>query len=258
MSILKKIVQFVKDFAWGIGAALAVLLLVIFAAPLSNNLHNFFLQFLSSRVVMLTNEAGNSGATGWIVEGASGKKYIMTNGHVCGLADASGTLVAHYDGTKFPVTVAKKYVWNDLCALEAHRPLGRPFKIAHQLLKGETVWAIGHPLLEPTTVTVGELSGTAIIQIMVGTNVKPEECNGPTYRIFDLSGTLYALVGMQNACVRTLESMASTIVILPGNSGSPAVNAWGRVVAVAFAGNEAGTRTYFVPLEDLKDFLSEL
>lgn len=239
-------------------STIAITLVLIFGTSFENNIHNYYLRSVTSYTVKLTNDAGNSGATGFVVKGASGKKYIMTNSHVCGLADESGTIYAHYQGERFPVKVFKKYVWNDLCAIESHRPLGKAASIASYVTNGENTWVIGHPLLEPKSVAVGELSGTAIVPIATGMNVKPEDCAGPTYHLYDTAGTIYALMGIQNICVRTLEAQGSTMAILPGNSGSPAVNEYGNVVAVAFAGYEGGVRSYFVPLADLKDFLGEL
>lgn len=249
--------KFLKDWIVGVGLVALIGVGIVFGPAFLNNIHNLYIRVLSLRVVKLTNAAGNSGATGFVVKGKSGQKYILTNNHVCRLAE-NNTLTAEQDGERFPVEVVKSYLWNDLCALKAHRPLGLAVNVASGTLTGETVWVVGHPLLEPNSVTTGEISGTVFIQIVIKMNAKPEECTGPTYSLIDLSQTTYAFFGMTSACVRMLEANASTATILPGNSGSPVVNLWGNVVAVAFAGNESGTRSYFVPLQDVQDFISEL
>lgn len=215
-----------------------------------------YLRLLANWVVKITNTEGNSGATGFVVKGKSGEKYIMTNGHVCDLGK-KGPLYANYRGERFPIEPYKYYVWNDLCAMKAHRPLGLSVNIANQTILGEETYVIGHPLLEPLSSASGELSGTAYIQVAVSENPAPGECVGPTYTRFSTEGTLYQLFGINELCVRTLEAIASTMSIQPGNSGSPAVNIYGSVVAVAFASNGSG-RSYFVPLADLKEFLEQL
>lgn len=66
------------------------------------------------------------------------------------------------------------------------------------------------------------------------------------------------LNNIHNAYIRILSRGVVMLTNSAGNSGSPAVNLYGSVVAVAFAANEAGSRSYFVPLSDLKNFLNEL
>ncbi len=249
--------KFLKDWAVGILFVGAVGAGALFGPALLNNLHNFYVRVLSTRVVKITNAEGNSGATGFVVKGKSGEKYILTNGHVCALQN-NGPLFAEQSGEKFPIEVYKKYAWNDLCAIKAHRPLGLAVSIASGVLAGEQVWVVGHPLLEPYSVTTGEISGTVFIRIVVAQNTKIEDCSGPTYTLIDTSQSLYHFFGIDSVCLRTLEANASTAPTLPGNSGSPVINLWGNVVAVEFAGNESGVRSYFVPLEDVKNFLREL
>lgn len=249
--------KFLKDWILGTFIIAILILAGLFGTSFFNNIHNGYLRLLSTWTVKLTNAAGTSGATGFVVRGASGEKYIMTNGHVCNLAE-NGALTAEYQGTTFPVQVYKQYEWNDLCAIKAHRPLGLAVNIAHSVSFGENTWVIGHPLLEPRSAAIGELSGNVHIQVMVKKNVPKEECTGVTYEYIDTSDTFYAMFGLNSVCVRNVEAQASTMSIQPGNSGSAAVNLYGSVVAVAFAANDSGTRSYFVPLQDLKDFLSEL
>jgi S1-C subfamily serine protease len=247
-----------KRYAYLIGSAALVVFLGLFGTGILNNVHNSYLRLLSNWTVKLTNQAGNSGATGFVVKGNSGETYIMTNAHVCGLAE-NGMLSATYRGETFQVEVYKKYEFNDLCALRAHRPLGWPVHIASSVALGESTWVIGHPLLEPRSVSIGELSGSVFVTVTVGVNLPPGQCDGPTYHRIDMMGSFLGnFLSISDICVRQLEAYASTMSIQPGNSGSPSVNVYGSVVAVAFAANESGTRSYFVPLVDLKDFLGEL
>lgn len=230
---------------------------LLFGTSILTNIHLGYLRFLSTWTVKLVNFAGNSGATGFVATADSGRKVIITNGHVCNLAQ-DGALVAIYRGDSYIVKVLKQYQMNDLCALEAPTTSTLPVRIAGSFTNGERGYAIGHPLLEPRSVTDGELSGPVLVSIVVGVNPNPNDCAGDTYELIDTSGTPYSFFGVNSLCVRSLESESSTIPILPGNSGSAIVNIFGSVIGVAFAANESGVRSYVVPLSDLKTFLGEL
>lgn len=229
--------------------ATVVAFLTLFGTSILNNTHQGYLRSLSRNVVLLHNSEG-SGATGFLIKGKSGKRYIMTNGHVCNLNEG-GYLFAIYKRDTYVVKVQAQYVWNDLCAIEAPESANDNFNTARGLSDGESAYAIGHPLLEPLTLTVGELSGYVTIQVVTAENPLPEQCFGPTYRIVPV------FFGMMTVCVRTVPMLGGTISIQPGNSGSPVTNIYGHVIGVISASNGAG-RSYSVPLEDLKDFLSSL
>ena len=42
--------------------------------------------------VMITNKEGNSGGTGWILKSTPIRSYIVTNKHVCGIAETFGSM----------------------------------------------------------------------------------------------------------------------------------------------------------------------
>ena len=239
----------------GVASAVgAIILAVLFGSSVLEDVHLAYLRALSNWTVKITNTEGNAGATGFVAKGKSGRKYIITNGHVCGLNE-DGKLSVYYRGDRYIEHVLKLYDYNDLCAIEAPSTIILPVHIAFNYSLGERVYAVGHPLLQPKTVTEGELSGLVGVNIVVKANPEEGECKGPTYKIipFDID-----FMGITSICIRTLTAQASTLSIQPGNSGSPIVNIFGSVVGVAFASNESGTRSYVVPLEDLKDFLGSL
>lgn len=231
--------------------------LCLFTVPVLNNLRLSYLRGLGENVVLIHNQLGNSGATGFLIKGKSKKTYIMTNNHVCEL-EKKGVILADYLGDTYVTTVIKRYPLNDLCVMKAPRNIKNVFKTASDYNIGDTAYTIGHPALEPLSVSVGELSDSVFIPLLMGYNFAPEECLGPTYSLHTDLPPEAIMFGIFNACVRTLEANTSSIIIIPGNSGSPTVNIYGRVVGVAFAANEAGTRSYHVPLSYLKDFLDSL
>lgn len=251
----------IMEFSWkgllaGFVVAASGIYGAVFGVGILTNVHSVYLRALSHWTVLIHNSQG-SGATGFIARGKSGKKYIITNAHVCGLAE-DGKVFVYYWGDEYRLQVIKKYATNDLCAIEAPKTAGLAVNIAKSFKEGEAAYAIGHPLLEPLTITLGELSGPVSVSVLIAKNVKPEECTGETFRFIDLSGTLDDIFGTSNVCIRDLEAEASTVSILPGNSGSAVVNTFGSVIGVAFAANEPGTRSYIVPLSDLRAFLNEL
>lgn len=248
----------IKRFAAGLVLGGIGLFGMVFGVGILTNVHSAYLRTLSQWTVLLHNATGKSGATGFIAKGKSGTKYIITNGHVCGLQDEEGKIFAYYRGDEYRLKVVQVYEFNDLCAVEAPSNAGPAVHIARDFSEGEAAYAIGHPLLQPKTVTLGELSGPVKVTVMVGQNVPVEKCQGETYHLIDVSGSFLGLLGVNNFCVRELDAEASTVSILPGNSGSAVVNTFGSVIGVAFAANEAGTRSYVVPLDDLKDFLEDL
>lgn len=208
-------------------------------------------------VVIVHNYLG-SGGTGWVTT-VKGKTYVITNGHVCGVA-VDGMVVVNYRGEDYLVKVIGAWDKHDLCAVEAPPNVTGGFKIASDVVQGEVVYTLGHPYLEPNTITKGELSGLAATRIQIGQNLTPAQCSGEGYELIPSVqiNPFLLLGGIENICIRTLTAQASPVTILPGNSGSPTVNIYGNVVAVAYAANEFGTRSYHVPLEFLKEFLGNL
>ena len=225
-----------------------------FGYGILENAHLKYMRYLMKDVVLVHNFSG-SGGTGWITK-VKDKRYVITNAHVCGLA-YDNTIIVNYRGEDYVVTVVKIYPKHDLCAIEAPISAKGGFRIASSTERGESVYTLGHPYLEPHTITKGELSGIVMVSI-ANREMSQKECVGEGYRWQDLRGTLYELAGIEGMCLRSLISEASPVPILPGNSGSPTVNIYGNVVAVAFAANEPGTRSYHVPIGYIKKFLSEL
>ncbi len=235
----------------------ATVISLLFSGPVLNQIHHTFIRYQGRKVVKVEGMELNGGGTGFFSKGKSGKFYVMTNGHVCRLADKENNVVILYRGQKITAKVVKNYQFNDLCAIES--PYNIAMTIASSTADGDSMYVVGHPLLEPISVTEGEQSGPVQIDIMVGINLPPEACTGATYHQ-EQAPPMAQFFGIETGCFRTLEANAATVNILPGNSGSPALNKWGNVIGVVFAAYNGGGgfRSYVVPLSDLQEFLNIL
>jgi S1-C subfamily serine protease len=224
-------------------------------------LHYQYLEHQVGRVTVkaLKSEEGYSGGTGFYVKAPSGKNFILTNHHVCGKAVNEIVYIKHETGEASERIVPRRIIdqseGKDLCLIEGYGDYDGT-ELASKTSRGSLVWVIGHPRLNSLTVSFGQLINMAYeVNIMIKRNVPKEECNKPYMKWMDTSATPYAFVGVYNICMKTQQAYQSTAVIHPGNSGSAVVNALGNVVGVAFAGDRAGF-SYFVRLEDIRDFLS--
>lgn len=152
------------------------------------------------------------GGTGFFVKTPNDNTFILTNNHVCGLADAAGNLLI--DDEYFAQVIAHSPD-HDLCLVS--NPLNwEGIEVAETSRDGLDVYVVGHPLLEPTALIKGQISGTETITILIGYNLP---CNGANEHLVDLGDNLFAaMAGIVSACIRDYESQATTLNILPGNS----------------------------------------
>lgn len=169
-------------------------------------------------IVMLLGDY--SGGTGFVVEAPSGKKYVLTNRHVC----EDSREVAKRDRRTLLqlVEISKK---SDLCLLSANPVSPLPaLKVAKTVpSKFQRIFIIGHGGLLPLAITEGLWLGK---------------------------------IGMEVLGVKSPD--ITTVPILPGNSGSPVLTESLEVVGVAFASSQyINNRAILVPLEDIQDFLKD-
>jgi S1-C subfamily serine protease len=147
------------------------------------------------------------------------KVYLVTNNHVCG--DSYG--LSSIDGYHRVLKVSKKH---DLCILDGRREVG--LNLAKENIETfDEVHVVGFPLGQPVT----HRHGTLVSEV---SDIFPWISEYPI-RVLHLSLNVFG-----------------------GNSGSPALNKYGRVVGVVFASNlRTHEDGYAVPKLDLIKFLEE-
>lgn len=183
---------------------------------------------ISNSVLPMLVASGMGGGTGFEVVAPSGKTYTLTNAHVCNGEATNAEL--SYQRT-IPLHVIEIAKTTDLCLLEGitgHAGL-RVSVLAP--VAGDSVDIYGFGELLPLTHTSGQWVGKID--------------HGPMAML-----TLLSFPNFVNPIEYT------TATILPGNSGSPVLNARGEIIGVAFAsGPDINERALIIGLQDIKDFL---
>lgn len=220
------------------------------AVPLAYN--DAIYSVVGPKVVELLAIDGRGGGTGFLIETKKGTK-LLTNAHVCELADKDGHLKAYFEnGYEYDVTIkAVDKDGADLCLLDAPEGYqGLTLNSAPPKMQ-EWVEALGHPMLEPLQV----MDGYIIARESITSNEKivdQEHCTGLGKRFY------YDLDQKQGYCLWTEMSYSSTIVVAPGASGSPVVNIYGKVVAVVFAYNTETHHAHLILWSAIRDFLESI
>jgi S1-C subfamily serine protease len=210
---------------------------------------HYYRNNIGSNVVKVLSTTAPSGGTGFHIETESGNIYILTNAHVCKLADAKGEVLVETANEKMVRKVIEVYDQHDLCRVEA-MPDKEGLKLASSIRKGEDIIVVGHPGLRQLTLAHGEFIGLDVIDLINEQIQKEEECAGKWVvdPFFDRS-----------FCAEAFVTGAISSPIYGGNSGSPVVNKFGNVVGVVFAGNRSQPNDgHMVPLDHIKSFLKGL
>ena len=191
-------------------------------------------------------------ATGFEVVAKSGKTYILTNAHVCGLKDKDNLVSVQnklHSGRFIPRRVIEIYAHNDLCLVEGFE--GYPgLKLGEAPSVSDNVIAIGYPMGEALNISRGRIKAYTTVEI-IAEDIPIAECHGDRLRTKRISVWFFD----ETVCMRSYKAIASDVPIYPGNSGSPIVDMWGNVVAVAFASDGFTHWGVLVPFKDIQKFL---
>lgn len=252
-----------------LGLVAALVLSLAGLVALAPQIHRSYLRNkVGSRVVKIVklDEKGRvrGGGTGFAIKAPSGENYLLTNAHVCEAFKGSPEIKAQLpDGTIIPRRILEISENTDLCLAEG-LPGVEGLSVADDApKKGQIVNVVGHPRLKPLTLSMGELIGLQEVSILAGLIgdgsqeakdagwLTEEDCQKPKNKIMEFE----TIFGTIKACMISVLAYQTSAVALPGNSGSPAVDMWGNVVGVLFAGDSEVHWGMLVTLKDVKDFL---
>ena len=188
------------------------------------------LQRVQRSLVVVHN--GRHGAGAGVVWRLGG--YIVTNHHVVagrGLFARSQVRVSLPDGSEHPARLVNRVPEIDLALLEIEASDAPPALVADSrgMHVGQIVFAVGHPWGQRGYVTAGVISSLGIVQTRNG--------HSPVKH-------------------REVPIIRSDVLLAPGNSGGPLVNAAGGVLGIntMIVGGDQGVA---IPSHVVQDFVAE-
>jgi S1-C subfamily serine protease len=211
-------------------------------------LHRDFLRYKVGRAVVKVvkmNDDGQvlGGGTGFSIL-VKGRKYILTNAHVCDMYEGGHIAVIEMpDGTFKQRPIKAISGDTDLCIIDGIAELPT-VSLAKSVSLGEIVAVVGHPMLMPLNISYGDIIGETIATVAIG--FADMKCDLPKNKI------------MGFYCVEQVEAYQTTATALPGNSGSPVVNWRRQVIGVLFAGDSSINWGMVIPLYDVQNFLNNI
>lgn len=228
--------------------------LMLFCGLGGQLIHSKYIELkVSSSVVSIHNPLEvRSGGTGFHMKAASGKTVIVTNAHICRMKNEHNEVLVFdklHSGRYIPRKVLEIYPDNDLCVMEA-LPGYPALELGDAPELSDNVIAIGYPLLEALDISKGRIKSFHSVQLM-SEDIPLSECEGPRLHKKDVSMFIFQF----QVCVEDFEATNTSVVIYPGNSGSPLVNMYGNVVGVIFAGNTMTNWGEAVAYKDLVKLL---
>jgi len=188
--------------------------------------------------------------SGSVVVAPSGRRYVLTNWHVCLGSRHKGKIHASYtDGTTIEGRIVKQSVSYDLCAAAVDSG-SSGIRVGRELTKSEPIYTRGYPY--------GVLSESA-------GRLDHTERWTAQFPVEELSPCAPGMQELRDAtdnikgCATQFISNVTSLYARPGSSGSPVVNNSGQLVGVVSSWmsdeqNDAG----IVRIEDVKEFLKDL
>jgi len=228
---------------------------IVFTVLLADRTHKEYLEHVIGQEIVFIKSTPESklkgSATGFHIKARSGNIVLVTNAHVCEMADSNNIVLIQdkkYSGRLVPRRVLEVYKDNDLCVVEP-LPGYKGLVRADNLSVGEPVWSIGYPLGESLNISSGRVKDFGLTSFIVNTPL--DRCQGGNLTKKEVMMFFY----VTTVCVATYESIQTDVATYGGNSGSPLLNIWGNVVGVIFASNVRTAWGRAVPLNHLNKLL---
>ena len=192
--------------------------------------------------------------TGFVVQGESGHKFMMTAGHICDAAEANK--VSLYTDISEKSVVFPKWASlnsHDICIL-GHVDEDLPaYRVGSEPEITDKLWAIGFPVAYPLTVMSGNVIGD--VNVTIQTDHSINDCQGIYKKIMR---TMFGTPVGEICAIQGVET-AVTMSVAPGASGSPVINRYGELVGIVSAQNERTAQWLtMVPHRFLKTVIDEL
>ena len=226
----------------------------LFIAVSGPEMHQYYLRHSVGKSVVMVSPNGKGGGTGFSMEGASGELYIVTNEHVCSPSLDGYVYISSDRGFKSRREIVHIDRIHDICLVKGDKRLPA-LNLASKPSKGDNHYVIGHPGGRKLTISKGEYIGNDVIELLDLSAKTPKQCKGTLIELNPFEQMIY---GMEFICLKKMTTYASSAIAYGGNSGSPAVNAWGNVIGILFAGSrEQNTDNHLVPLHELERVISQ-
>lgn len=139
-------------------------------------------------VVLL--DGPNGRGTGFHVRAKSDKIYILTNKHVCGIADDQGNMSAIMESGAHPtVQVFARSLYQDMCIVGSAG--GEPMKLGDAPEYRDVVTIFGHPLGGPLALSMGAVESQNDDEYIAGALIEPGNSGSP---VLNGSGRVVGIV----------------------------------------------------------------
>lgn len=215
--------------------------------------------FIGKNVVKLVSGGGTG--TGFYIEAPSGEIFILTNKHICDGSIGGKLIEYNRKGETLLQDIVKISKDHDLCLVTTKNKEGLSLASSGELFEADQAFVIGHPRGLPLRIQEGRIMGEvdAIFPWLLDIPMAKKSLRESSVIIIPETLPKNQLKTiLRKYKLRTHKALQMNLLIAPGNSGSPVIDATGDVIGVVFAGSTRFlTNGYAVPYSEIKKFLKD-